>query len=498
MKRTLYVSLSEFLHILAQFVNFVFWGAFFGARAGMDAYLTSVALPMVLGTVTVGPLISSLVPLLVEAKEGGPPEALARFQSNLLNIFAAGSVVLALLLMATSEWLIALIAPGLGPERRHLASSLLRIEALSIPLSIASGVLTSFHYAEEKYVWPTLVPVFSASASIALLVSFHRSLGIHVLAWGMVLAALVQVFLLLRIIRGHAWEMNWRDQRIKKLARRMLPLTGGNIYYKSDSLVDRFILSFLPVGSISYLGYGQRVVASLSQVLTRGLVTTRFTDLSIRNIRGREEFNEGLRRLFSQVCFFVAPVAVLLALFTRPLLHIILERGAFTALDVERTSAVVIAFLGLLVGGLLGSVLSGTFYAMGDTRTIAWIGVSVFTVGVALKVVGVMAFSYVGVALATSLYFFLAVIVEMVVLQKRLRVFSWGKTGVPVAKVVFASLGAFLAGLLWRKAFSGLWALAAGGMIVLAVYAFLALLTGAVDRSVWAGFAARFWKRRQK
>lgn len=450
----------------------------------MDAFQTSVALPMVLVTVITGPLIFSLVPLLVEAKRKNAATDFAQFRSNLVNLFAAGGMLLAAVILAASGLLVRLIAPGLDPGMRLLATRLLRIEVLAIPLLIVGGVLISFFYTEEKFYRPTIAPFFGSLAAILLLIFGHRTLGIRALAWGMVLNALVQMLFMLGIIRNHSWRLDWRDARIRKFVRRMLPLSGGNIYYKSDSLVDRFILSFLPTGSISYLAYGQRITTIIGQVLGRGLVTTRFTELSAKNLADRNGFIESVNRLFIRVNFVIMPIIVCLLLFIQPFLLIVFRRGAFSTDDLRRTAIVIIAFLGLLLGGLLGSVLANTFYALGDTKTVTLIGISMFTVGIFLKIAGVLTFSYVGVALATSLYFMLAVVVEMAVLQKKIKLFSWRSTAAPILKILPPALGAWGVGLTYKKLFRiGIFSLMGGAALVIAVYILLSWLFGVFKKN---------------
>jgi putative peptidoglycan lipid II flippase len=485
LKRTLLVSLCESLNVVVQFANFMLWGYFFGAQAEMDAFLTSLALPMVMVTAISGPLVSSLVPLLVEVRRQDAAAELPRFKGNLLNLFAAGGLLAALLLVFASRPLIGLIAPGLPPARRLLAAHLLRIESLAIPFSVVGGVLIGFHYAEEKFYRPTVAPFFGGLAAMLTLVLWHERLGIRALAWGMVLSALVQVLFMLGIVRSHRWRLDWKDDGVRKLLRRMLPLSFGNMYYKSDSLVDRFLLSFLPVGSISYLGYGQRLLQVIGQVLGRGLVTTRFTGLSAQNLGDRSAFKENVNRQFALVGFVIAPVAVCLALFSEPALRFALQRGAFSALDVQRTTTVVIAFLGVLVGGLLGSVLANAFYALGDTRTITLIGISVFSAGMLLKLAGVLAFSYLGVALGASLYYLLAVVVEMAVLQKKISIFSWRLTGRMLLKVTAAAAGALAAGGIFRSRMAkGLVAECVGIVLVLAVYLLLSWRLGTIPKRI--------------
>lgn len=469
--------------VLVQFASFVIWGAYFGTGAGMDVWMTSVALPMVLVVVTTGPLVSSLVPLLIEAKGSQDAAALVRQQNNLLNLFGIAGILVALLLFIASGLLMRLIAPGFNPLLQGLAAELLRIAAVSIPFSLCGGVLVSFFYAQERFLRPTLAPFFGGIAAIAVIVFGHETLGIHSLAWGMVANAAVQFFFMLGIVTQYSWGLTWNDEPTRKLARKMLPLSGGNMVYKSDSLVDRFILSFLPAGSISYLGYGQRMVTVISQVLSRGLVTTHFTELSAQGFRDRPAFRESLNRLFVRVCLVIAPIVVCLALFVRPALHYILRRGSFTSTDVQHTAAVILAFLGFLVGALLGSVMANAFYALGETKAITAIGVATFTIGIFLKIFLGFFLSYIGIALATSAYFLLAVVVEMVLLQRKMKIFSWAQTGWPVWKIMAAAMVAAIVGLLFKRfILKGMLSLLCGVLLTGAVYFLCSAFFGVIRR----------------
>ena len=256
----------------------------------MDAFLTSMALPTVLVIVTTGPLISSLVPLLVEQQMSGQVFELRRFKSNLLNLFILSGLLLSLIFFAGSAWVLRLFAPGLPAGQRLLAAALLRIEICALPLAMVNGILISFHYAEEKFYRPVLAQICGSMAAIGLMVLFHKNLGIHALAWGFCLNSLIQLLILAVIVKDYSWKLEWRDEGLRQLGKRMLPLTLGNIYFKSDALVERLIASFLPSGSISYLGYGQRITTAITQVLTRGFITTRFAEMSQTYLQGQTSF----------------------------------------------------------------------------------------------------------------------------------------------------------------------------------------------------------------
>ncbi len=476
MKRSLLVSFLEIVNVIVQFGYFLQWGLFFGVRPEMDAFLTSMALPTVLITVTIGPLIYSLVPLLIEAKGGGSDIFLTQFKNNLLNLFTLSGIVLAIVFLACSNIAIRLIAPGMKPELQDLSAGMLRIELCCLPMAMAIGVLISLHYAEEKFFRPTLATILSGLGSILFLILGRKQLGIYSLAWGFVLNNLLQLLILSGIVKHYSWKVNWRDKGLRQLIKRMLPLTCGNIYFKSDSIVERMIASFLPSGSISYLGYGQRITTAITQILTRGFITTRFPEMSQTYMQGPDQFRRVFIQLFERTSYIFMPVVLSIILFSQNIVHFLLERGAFTAVDTRHTAVVLIALIGVIIGGMLGSISANSFYAAGDTKTFTIFAMVSFTIGIGLKIAGAKLFSFYGIAIATSLYFMLNPIIGFAILQRRLNIFTEQKTLTHCVKIVLASSGSFLfCYYVVLKNSLGFWLLPLGISLLFFLYQLLAM-----------------------
>jgi peptidoglycan biosynthesis protein MviN/MurJ (putative lipid II flippase) len=97
-------------------------------------------------------------------------------------------------------------------------------------------------------------------------------------------------------------------------------------------------------------------------------------------------------------------VFLLVAYPGRQLLAIVLKYGAFGEPEISQLWTIMLA-LGLVWGsGLVGQVLSQSFYAISDTDTPTKIGVIGFTLGIPLKVAGFHYYGVVGIAIATGLF----------------------------------------------------------------------------------------------
>jgi len=496
MKRAILVSLYEAACLAGQIVYFLFWGYYFGTSPEMDAYWVSATLPMILIAVFTEPLVASLVPILVERRLKAPQADIEDFQNNLFNLTLLAGGLLTLLLCAGAGVITRLLAPGLPPATRALAESLLRIRAISLPLRLSAGLLTSFYYARERYYLPTAMPAFGTAAAIIFLVLFQGSMGIYALAWSSLFEALVQWVPLIPIMRRYSPKFRPRDPGLRKLASSMLPLVGGSAYFKSDSLVDRIVASFLPAGSISSLGYGFRMASAVNQVISRGFITTRFKELAEHRISSAPEFRKSVNRLILQVVYVTVPCLITLFLFIRPLISFFLERGRFTGLDTARVASIILAFSGMILFGLLGSIMATCFYSIQDTKSLTLIGVVVFTLGIGLKILGAASFSYLGVAAATSVYYFLAFAAQMIVFQRKTGVFEFAGLASATLRMATAGAATFAAGLFLRRwAVPDMARILLGIGLVFSLY-FAATLALGVDepRNLWRkarGFALR-------
>jgi putative peptidoglycan lipid II flippase len=72
-------------------------------------------------------------------------------------------------------------------------------------------------------------------------------------------------------------------------------------------------------------------------------------------------------------------------------------------------------------GGVVGQIISTSFYTQGDTRTPMVIGSVAFTAAIALKLGGFYAFGISGLAVAATLYYVGSAGAQWVVLERRLR-----------------------------------------------------------------------------
>ncbi len=112
-------------------------------------------------------------------------------------------------------------------------------------------------------------------------------------------------------------------------------------------------------------------------------------------------------------------IYILIFSFGEQFLKVVFQYGSFTAQDSQNVADVLRYLGGFFIFGALGTFLANLFYAVPDTKTPTIIGVIGFLIGVVLKIVLSSVLSYKGIALASTLYYGLNVIIMFIFLKRQ-------------------------------------------------------------------------------
>jgi peptidoglycan biosynthesis protein MviN/MurJ (putative lipid II flippase) len=80
-----------------------------------------------------------------------------------------------------------------------------------------------------------------------------------------------------------------------------------------------------------------------------------------------------------------------------------------------------VGLAGVLIAGSVGQITSTAFYSFGDTRTPTRLGILTYTIYVPAKVLAFFSFGLMGVAVATSLFVLVNVLLQMAFLGPAIR-----------------------------------------------------------------------------
>ena len=473
------------------FITQVVIASAFGARADMDAFLAAVTLPQYIIAVLLNSLNFAFIPIAINYLAKGREEEARQLTSTVVNlsflvlgIIAVGGIVFA-------EPLLRLTTPGLTPASLHLAS---KVAMITWPTIVATGLislLTALYQARNYFSWPAAVPVIGGLINLGLVLWLAASWGVTGLALAATCSAVVQVVLLFftGVGRSHyRLYFNWRHPGVREVIRLALPLIVSGLLVRWTPVMDRYLASNLPEGSISHLGYAFKLISVLAPLVSTGFSVVIFPKMALEACEAnlanlKDTISQSLRLIW----LVVAPVIVLGGVLAGPLVTLVFMRGKFTAGDALAVAGLLQVYLLSMVGSCLGSITGRSFYALKDTRTISIMGIVEALAYVVYTPFLAHRFGALGIAWGFVIYYNLSVFWQVFLIR-----YKTGKTGGRTVIKSFARtiLAAVAAGAVtWGFLFliSGLpQKIMIGGSLGLAVYLVLLYAIGSPElRIIW-------------
>jgi putative peptidoglycan lipid II flippase len=410
-----------FLGIILGFANQLVIAYFFGATLERDAYFAAAIVPAYLSTLFVGSIGSIFMGSYVRQQSRNSPAALQEFVSRTLNVCGLAAILITVAGMIFARQGIAVGAPGFPDEQSRLTADILRILFPSIMFMVLTALLTTMHQAENRFLLPSLAPLVSIAISATAVLLWGRTAGIISLAYGS-LAGSVFAFLLLVPIMwrygGHRFLLT-PDAEVVRMLAIAAPLLLTGIINRSTGVFERMIASGLDPGSVSYLGYANQFLNSLSGIAVSGISTTIFPLMSRFWEAGdldslRHYFAKGVRFIL----FVTLPVVAIVVVMGDAIIRVMLERGAFGPQATHGVSASLSMMMGAFVALSCGSIIAKGFYLTGKTRVFSVIVTTEVVIYLAVGYLLTRPLSYLGLAAALSVSAMYTGVIGVIVLRK--------------------------------------------------------------------------------
>ncbi len=405
----------------------------FGTSAEFDAYLAAFRLPdLFFALMAGGALGSAFIPVFTTYLARDDEPGAWRLASAVVNwvfllLAAAGALatILAPLLVAY------LIAPGFTRAQQALTADLMRWMLVSTVIFGVSGVVMGILNARQHFLLPALAPVIYNAAIIAGAWFLGPSIGVRGATIGVVVGAVGHLLLQVPELRRQGMQYTFRlapsDPGVREVGRLMAPRALGQAAVELNHLVNVALGSLLTAGSISALNYGRLMMLLPQGVIAQSVAIAAFPTFSTLAARGeRDELRHLLTTALRSVLYLTLPAAVGLIWLREPLVSAIFERGEFGAWSTQATAWALLFYALGLVGHAVVEIVTRAFYALHDTRTPVFIGISAMLANIALSLGFMSLFGAVGwlplggLALANSVATTAEMVVLLFLISKRL------------------------------------------------------------------------------
>lgn len=339
----------------------------FGADIRMDGLLAGQTIPAVLSKVMDEVLGASLLPLFA-AWTGRDGEAISwvRIKQIVRRLLLAGSVVI-LLLLVLSRHVIAIVAPGLAAEGKHIAVRSLQIMLPSILFFLLGSVLSAILNYYRRFFWSGLAATLGNAFSLLAILIYARQLDVYSVAIGITVGAIsLVVFQVPFLPRSAHLSDTGPDARapFAEFVRLAGPLSLAILSFNAIPLVERFLASSLSEGSLAILNYAFKVDWLVYTVLTVSVASVTFPPLAAAAAaQDTAHFRRILALGLKTVMLLIVPWIVVLFSLALPVIQLLFERGMFDAEQTARTASVLRIYVIGLPGASAFLLLSYALYA---------------------------------------------------------------------------------------------------------------------------------------
>lgn len=485
------------------------------ALGATDAFFVAWTIPNTLRRLLgEGAVSAAFIPVFTEIKEKSGEDAARDYTARFGGALATILVLVSALGVLTAPLWASLYGAGYRDDPETFGDLVL-LTRLLFPYIFFAGLAAlgmGALNAMGRFAVPAFAPALLNVALIAapwLLVPVAMAAGqpaIVGLALGALLGGALQVLAQLPALRRVGMRPrlrpDFKDPQVRRSLALMAPLVLGTGVHQLNILLSRLLASFLPMGSQSFLYYGQRVVEIPQGMFAVAIASAALPSLAAQRSRGDQAGALSTFRYSLRLTLFVAlPASAAIAALAEPIVGVLFGRGAFGPEHAQQTAACLVWLAaGVWAVAAIHPVVR-MYHACGDTRTPVWASAVNLAVFLGVSLLGMGTHGHVAIAMGTSAAAAAQLLLLVLGLRRRVGPVGWGEVAASAARCALAGAGmgavvGFGAGLFdWRGA--GTRPLAFGALAVLvvagaSVYAAASQLLGSPEfRSLVASLRRR-------
>ncbi len=375
-RNTAFFSFATGLSRLMGLAREVVAARYFGVTPAMSAFTIAFQVPnLVRALFADSALQGAFVPVFSELLEKGERKEAFRVASSLFFLICLVLAAITALFILFAEPVMSVIAPGFDDDPAladltvHLARLMFPIVMLLALSGLVVGMLNSF----EHFAVPALAPIAWNLVIIAALVGLVPVMPegdeIYAYAIGILVGTVVQFLLPLPWLRGRGgrltFQLDWRDERVRRVLKLMLPVTIALGLINLSLLINSIFGTLVSPEAPAAIDKAFRIYQLPQGLFSIAVATILFPTMSRFAARGA---HDDLRRTMGtgvrQICLLLIPSAVLMAVLAEPITRLVYERGAFDAHATELTSTAMVWWSISLPFQGVSLLFSRTFFSL--------------------------------------------------------------------------------------------------------------------------------------
>jgi putative peptidoglycan lipid II flippase len=386
---------------------------YYGTSDALDAFLTAYLVLSFIVNIAASAFSVTVTPIYTEIKMIRGEEAAKTYLTSLAAWSMALLTILSIVMIVPARYYLPLLASGFVPEKLALTLRMVYVMTPLIFISGLSSLLLAFLNANRSFAAPALIPAVTPVVIMVGILTLRDRTGVFAIVIGLLAGQLIE--LVLSWLKAKKYLAALRLEDLKPDAywrqtwRQFLPMAAGALVMGGNPLIDQAFAAALPAGSVSALSYGNRLI-SFPLTLAAGAMGTAVLPYFASMIaRGDfEGVRNTLRKSLMAIFALSVPAALLLAVFSEPIVRILLQRGAFTGQD-TRLVAQIQALAALQIPFYLGGImLVRSISSFQSNQTLMWISGLNAVFNVIFNYLFIRWYGVAGIALSTSMVYLIS------------------------------------------------------------------------------------------
>jgi putative peptidoglycan lipid II flippase len=432
---------------IAGFVREMVFAAAIGQNVSSDAYSTSYKLLNIITIAFAAGVASIFIPIYTKTRLKVSEERANLYASYILNVFMLFGMVLSVVGYIFAPQICGLIYQG-SQEGLDLTIKLTRIMCPAIFFWAIAGVLTDLLNARKNFIPEQLIGFALTACVITAAFAFG---SIESIAYATLVAAMLQVIIVLPFMKGHFHykpKMNLKDKDLVRTFFLAIPALISIAFDEINALTDNVFASSLQAGAVTALARSFSLGQVVLGVLITPITTIMFTELSQFAALGQmDKLKETVRKSIEVIAVITLPIIALSVVCSSDIIGIVYQHGKFTVADTAFTAPVFTMYIIGIFGFGLRTFLIRVFYSMQMPRLPLYVGMFSVSLNIVLDLLLKGPMGAMGLTLATSIASFTGAMVMLGLLHQKIGKMNFRKSVGQFAKI-FLATGVCLAAIL--------------------------------------------------
>ena len=344
----------------------------FGATAFTDAFAQAALIPLGLVAIAMVGANQALVPTISTWLSRRGTDETWRSCSILVYAALLGGAALVGVAWLVAWPLMRIINPGFEAEQVAAAASLARIMFLIVPLVAVAEVFRALLNARYSFFAPAFMNVVMNGVAAAIVIGWGDTLV--AVAWAYVTGATAQALFMLvaALARGYRPRLTMavRDPEIRAAGRLLIrPLAGAGLNPLAR-VGERALVSFLPPGALTLLGYAYRLISAIGgSVLFRSVMVAILPRLTEESRSADPTGFRSTTRLGVRIMLAISiPLSAIMTVLSVPATIVVFNRGNLSRDDAALLGLTLALYALSVVGSAWQRGMLAPFFAKLDTR----------------------------------------------------------------------------------------------------------------------------------